>query len=63
MTGYKVTLVLDEADAELLAWACDEMGLNPREAKIPEGRDWRDLWTLRDRIRAARRHRHGRIRT
>lgn len=58
MTGRKVTLVLDERDADLLAWACDEMSLSPREAAHPPGTDWRDLDRLRDRIRSARRHSH-----
>ena len=56
----KVTLVLSEADAQLLAWACDEMAISPGQATYPEGRTWRDLWDLRDRIRSARRHQHGR---
>lgn len=56
----KVTLVLSEEDALLLAWACDEMGVSPGQATYPEGRSWQDLWDLRDRIRSARRHGHGR---
>lgn len=57
MSGLKVTLVLDPADADLLAWAADEMRLRGPGDKAG------DLERLRDRIRRARRHRHGRTRT
>lgn len=52
----KVTLVLDPDDADLIAWALDEQYLRGGGTIVRTTR----LGELRDQVRSARRHRHGR---